>query len=146
MNIYNLNRVIEMWEKLDPVHVDMESWFNYNDSELSSVSDIDDCNVDFTGSACGTTACLAGHIQFKFAEGNDRNIMAELFARDFLKISSSDGEALFTEGEYYGYGEADLYEQYLDDDKDHTMMALVTHQDVLDALRGIRDRGGEVFE
>ena len=134
MNIDNFILLRDYWATLDPMTVDMASWFRLDEpwgvrTDAASI-DEDDRNIDFTGNSCGTTACLAGHCQFKFANGTQRHADAMSYAKDWLGLTTKQADLLFTEGYFYGY--EDDYHYDLEDG-----IHSVTHADVLTMLNRI---------
>ena len=133
MNIQNFKKLRDYFATVKPENVSMTDWYAdaIPDEEGYTSNYVEACAIpddtDFTGADCGTTACLAGHCQYKFAEGSDRSWFADDFARDWLGLTSYDAQKLFCSAMLYGV------EPNIDNDFDPRLDE-VTHEMVLDKL------------
>ena len=133
MNIQNFKKLRDYFATVKPENVSMSDWYadaipdeegyTNNYAEACAIPD----GVDFTGANCGTTACLAGHCQYKFAEGDERTEFADTFATAWLGLTPYDAQQLFCQASLYGV------EPSIDNDFDPRLYE-VTHEMVLAKL------------
>jgi len=91
---------------------DIKDWYSWRHEDPSAVDILPGRRSD-DPHKCGTSACLAGWLQLRFAKGRARSKMAFDYGVDFLGIDDEDAQSLFSEAEFYGKDE--LYEVTVDD-------------------------------
>ena len=126
MNKDNLQLTIDMLNELKPHEFNMTKWFRLIPTEQHTIASAYTKDVLVSRHNCGTVACLAGHIQDKFAKTEkERRIHAREFATNWLGLTEDQAYMLFVERITYN-------RNFLRD---------ITTSDVINVLKQIQHHG-----
>jgi len=124
MNRRNLRKTINFLKNSPPPIFNMDSWFEIRDIAYTSYGDVLRLieREQIKKPECGTSACLAGTIQFNAAKTlKEKNTHAISFATTFLNVPYSSALILFTHSETYGTDDLNNVKQI---DVENTLIAL----------------------